>query len=322
MRNQATILVPGRLNPHAHARVRAAFDCLDVAASDASLLTAEQRASVQGIAAMTRIDAAFIDAFPNLRIIANFGVGYDAVDAAHAAAKGVVVTHTPDVLNDEVADTAVGLLLNTVRELPKAEAWLRAGRWSGEGPYRLTPLSLRNRSIGILGMGRIGKAIVQRLEGFGAPIAYHNRRPDPSAPQPYHATILSLASAVDTLISVLPATAQTARICNRTVFEALGPRGVFINIGRGATVDEADLAACLADGTIAAAGLDVFENEPHVPQALLDLPNACLLPHVASASVDTRMAMGDLVADNLERFFTDGRVLTPVPECQNFAIRA
>lgn len=322
MRNPAAILVPGRLNPHAHARVRAAFDCIDIAASDASLMDNATRARVQGIAAMTRIDAAFIDALPNLRIIANFGVGYDVVDAAHAASKGIIVTHTPDVLNDEVADTAIGLLLNTLRELPKAEAWLRAGRWVSDGPYRLTPLSLRNRSIGILGMGRIGKAIARRLEGFGAPIAYHNRRRDPDIAHPWHPTILDLAVSVDTLISVLPATPQTRRICGRAVFEALGPRGVFINIGRGATVDEAALARCLADGTIAAAGLDVFEDEPNVPQALIDLPNACLLPHVASASVDTRNAMADLVADNLERYFADGRVLTPVPECVGFAIRA
>lgn len=319
MRNPAAILVPGRLNPHAHARVRAAFDCIDIASSDAALMDDATRARVLGIAAMTRIDAAFIDALPNLRIIANFGVGYDAVDAAHAASKGIIVTHTPDVLNDEVADTAIGLLLNTLRELPKAEAWLRAGRWTGEGPYRLTPLSLRNRTVGILGMGRIGKAIARRLEGFGTPIAYHNRKPDAAVTHPYFDSIIQLAGAVDTLISVLPATPETRRICGRTVFEALGPRGVFINIGRGATVDETELAACLADGTIAAAGLDVFEDEPNVPQALLDLPNACLLPHVASASIDTRNAMADLVADNLERYFTDGRVLTPVPECAGFA---
>ncbi|MCU0831425.1 MAG: 2-hydroxyacid dehydrogenase [Rhizobiaceae bacterium] len=322
MHSRAVILVPGRLNPHAHARVRDAFDCIDTARADTALLTDEMRARVQGIAAMTRIDAAFIDALPHLRIIANFGVGYDAVDAAHAASKGIVVTHTPDVLNDEVADTAIGLLLNTLRELPKAEAWLRAGRWAAEGPYRLTPLSLRRRSIGILGMGRIGKAIARRLEGFCVPIAYHNRRPDPALAYPYHDSIVDLAGAVDTLISVLPATAETLRICDRAVFEALGPRGVFINVGRGSTVNEADLALSLADGTIAAAGLDVFEDEPHVPRALLDLPNACLLPHVASASIDTRTAMGDLVADNLTRYFTDGRVLTPVPECQHFALRA
>ena len=188
------------------------------------------------------------------------------------AAKGVMVTNTPDVLTEEVADTAIGLLLNTVRELPKAEAWLRDGRWVKEGAYPLTRMTLRGRRVGIFGMGRIGRAIARRLEAFGLPIAYHNRRPVEGVAYDYHPTLAGLAEAVDTLISVAPGGAATEKAVDAKVLAALGPNGVFVNIGRGSTVDESALVEALASGTIRAAGLDVFENEPHVPQALIDLP--------------------------------------------------
>jgi lactate dehydrogenase-like 2-hydroxyacid dehydrogenase len=314
-----TILIPGKMHAHAVTRIADAFDVITAERAEAALLNAAERDAITGIAVIGRVDAAIIDALPNLSIISNFGVGYDGVDAVHAAAKGVIVTHTPGVLDEEVADTAIGLLLNTLRELPKAEAYLRAGRWVQDGPYPLTGLTLRGRRVGIAGLGRIGKAIARRLEGFGVSIAYHNRRPDPTISHRYFDTLAKLASEVDTLISVLPGTPETAKITGKAVFDALGPEGVFINIGRGATVDEEALIAALKSGAIAAAGLDVFEDEPRVRPELLDLPNVCLLPHVASASQATRRAMADLVADNLERFFSDGTVLTPVPECQGFA---
>jgi lactate dehydrogenase-like 2-hydroxyacid dehydrogenase len=282
--------------------------------ADPKLITDEMAGSVRGIAAMTGIDAAFIDALPNLEIIANFGVGYDSVDAKHAGKKGVMVTNTPDVLTEEVADTALGLLLNTVRELPKAESWLREGRWVRAGAYPLTRTTLRGRRAGIFGMGRIGLAIARRLEAFGLPVAYHNRSRVETVSYDYHPTLLGLADAVDTLISVAPGGAATEKAVNAKVLKALGTNGVFVNIGRGSTVDEAALAEALADGTIRAAGLDVFANEPNVPQALLDAPNTSLLPHVGSASVHTREAMADLVADNLVSWFGSGRPLTPVPE--------
>jgi lactate dehydrogenase-like 2-hydroxyacid dehydrogenase len=310
----ATILVPGRLHEHAEKRVDGTFRMVRLERADPALVTDEMAEGVRGIAAMTAINAAFIDALPKLEIIANFGVGYDAVDAKHAGKKGVMVTNTPDVLTDEVADTALGLLLNTVRELPKAEAWLREGRWVSDGAYPLTKTTLRGRRAGIFGMGRIGLAIAHRLQAFGLPIAYHNRSRVENVSYDYHLTLLGLAEAVDTLISVAPGGAATEKAINMKVLEALGPNGVFINIGRGSTVDEAALAAALAGGTIRAAGLDVFEDEPRVPQALLDAPNACLLPHVGSASVHTREAMADLVVDNLVTWFGQGRPLTPVPE--------
>ena len=316
-----TILVPGRLHDHAAKRVDGAFKMVRVERADAALVTSAMAESVRGIAAMTTIDAAFIDALPNLEIIANFGVGYDAVDAKHAGKRGVMVTNTPDVLTEEVADTALGLLLNTVRELPKAEAWLRDGRWVRDGAYPLTGTTLRGRRAGIFGMGRIGLAIARRLEAFGLPLAYHNRSRVEAVTYDYHPTLLGLAGAVDTLISVAPGGAATDKAVGKDVLEALGPNGVFVNIGRGSTVDEAALATALANGTIRAAGLDVFANEPHVPQALLDAPNASLLPHVGSASKHTREAMADLVVDNLLVWFGEGRPLTPVPETMGVATK-
>lgn len=309
-----TILVPGRLRDRAVERLAAEFQLIRIESGDPALVSAELARSVRGIAAMTRIDAAFIDALPNLEIIANFGVGYDAVDARHAVARGVMVTNTPDVLTEEVADTALGLLINTVRELPKAEAWLRGGRWAGEGGYPLTKLTLRGRRAGIFGMGRIGLAIARRLEAFGLPVSYHNRRPVDGVPYAYHPTLLGMARSVDTLISVVPGTPETVAAVNAEVLEALGRNGVFVNVGRGVTVDEPALAAALANGTIAAAGLDVFVDEPHVPRPLLDLRNTSLLPHVASASVHTRDAMADLVVDNLVSWFSGKGAVTPVPE--------
>lgn len=312
--NEIAILVPGKLHPHAAKRIDGRFRLVPLEKADAALVSAEMARQVRGLAAMTAIDSAFIDALPNLEIIANFGVGYDAVDAAHAGSKGVMVTNTPDVLTEEVADTAIGLLLNTVRELPRAEAWLRAGRWAKEGPYRLSPGSLRGRTVGIFGLGRIGRAIAARIEAFGLPVAYYNRRPVADVSYAYHDSLLSLAQAVDTLISVAPGGATTDKAVNAAILEALGPNGVFVNVGRGSTVDEAALAAALADGTIFAAGLDVFADEPNVPEALLERDNACLLPHVGSASVRTREAMADLVVDNLVSWFVDGKALTPVSE--------
>ncbi|MET3578638.1 lactate dehydrogenase-like 2-hydroxyacid dehydrogenase [Mesorhizobium robiniae] len=311
------ILVPGQFNDHAVGRIDRTFTRMGIERPDASLVTDELRRSVRGIAAFGGIDAALMDALPNLEIIANFGVGYDSVDVRHAARRGIMVTNTPDVLTEEVADTALGLLINTVRDLPRAETWLRDGSWARKGNYPLSRLTLRGRSVGIFGMGRIGLAIARRLEAFGLPIAYHNRRRVEGLSYEYHGTLKGLAEAVDTLISVAPGGASTQKAINAEILSALGPNGVFINIGRGSTVDEAALAAALANGTIAAAGLDVFADEPNVPPALLAAPNTSLLPHVGSASEHTRRAMADLCVDNLVSWFSRGKALTPVPETTN-----
>ncbi|RWE76045.1 MAG: 2-hydroxyacid dehydrogenase [Mesorhizobium sp.] len=315
------ILVPGDFNDHAVSRLDRAFKLVRIERADPSLVTEEMRATVRGIASYAGINAAIIDALPNLEIIASFGVGYDSVDANHAAKRGVMVTNTPDVLSEEVADTAIGLLINTVRELYAAEKWLRDGDWVKKGNYRLSRLTLRGRSVGIFGMGRIGRAVARRLEAFGLPIAYHNRRRVEGVPYDYHATLKGLAEAVDTLICIAPGGASTEKAVNAEILSALGSNGVFVNIGRGSAVDETALAAALKSGTIAAAGLDVFADEPNVPGALLDAANASLLPHVGSASVHTRRAMADLCVDNLVAWFTERRPLTPVPETINVKAR-
>jgi lactate dehydrogenase-like 2-hydroxyacid dehydrogenase len=308
------ILVPGKLNSHAKSRVAAEFSIVEMGSSDPALVTAEIAQRVRGIASMTTISAALIDKLQKLEIIANFGVGYDAIDAQHAATKGVMVTNTPDVLTEEVADTTLGLLLNTLREFSAAERYLRDGSWVERGNYRLTPLTLRGRRVGIFGMGRIGQAIAQRLEAFGVAIAYHNRRAVDGSPYHYHPTLIGLAQAVDTLIVVVPGGDGTRDAVNADVLRALGSNGVLINIGRGSTVDEDAVAEALHRGVIAAAGLDVFKNEPNIPQRLMEAPNCVLLPHVGSASMHTRLAMADLCVDNLVSWFSGKVAVTPVPE--------
>ncbi|WP_407922257.1 2-hydroxyacid dehydrogenase [Aureimonas psammosilenae] len=312
------VLVTRDFNPDTLAELQETFDVLSSIGQPIDALSREERARVRGAAVAGRFTAANMDALPNLEIIAHFGVGYDGVDAGAAAERGIMVTNTPDVLTEEVADTALGLLINTVRELSASEVHLRQGRWP-ERPYRLTPLTLRGRRVGILGLGRIGLAIAKRVEAFGLTIAYHNRSQRSDVSYEYHPDLKSLASAVDTLIVAAPGGESTIGAVNAEVLKALGPDGVLINIGRGTVVDETALIAALKDGTIAAAGLDVFEREPHVPQELIDLPNAVLLPHVASASRGTRRAMGRVVIDNLTAWFDGKPPVTPVTETAGVA---
>ncbi|MEF2073133.1 2-hydroxyacid dehydrogenase [Consotaella aegiceratis] len=307
------ILVSKKMNVDTLATLRETFDVRPFDGNPASLGD-EDRHAVRGIALAGGAGAALMDALPNLEIIASFGVGYDGVDVAAAAARRVLVTNTPDVLTEEVADTTLGLLLNTVREFSKAERYLRDGRWETDGPYPLTPMTLRGRSAGIFGLGRIGLAIARRLEAFGLTVSYHNRRQRDDVPYPYHASLADLAAAVDTLIVAAPGGPATENAVGPAVLEALGPNGVLINIGRGTTVDEAALVKALASGTIGAAGLDVFVNEPKVSADLRALDNVVLLPHLGSASRATRWAMGDVVVNNLKMWFQERRVVTPVPE--------
>ena len=271
------------------------------------------RAICTGSHTGVRTDAPMMDVCPDLAIIGNFGVGYDTIDVPAAAARGVVITNTPDVLTEEVADTALGLLLGTVRELYRAEKWLRDGRWAKEGDYRLTPASLRDRSVGMVGFGRIGQAIARRGAAFGLEISYFARHPQGVANR-YYCDLLAMARDVDTLIAILPGGPATANLIDAEVLEALGPRGILINVARGSVVDEAALIAALRARTILAAGLDVYVSEPNINPAFLELDNVTLYPHVGSASVHTRDAMGQLVVDNLIAY-TEGRPpKTPVPE--------
>nr|WP_210280013.1 2-hydroxyacid dehydrogenase [Methylorubrum thiocyanatum] len=264
------------------------------------------------VGAMCPIDAALFDRLPRLEIVASFGVGYDTIDAVEAHRRGIVVTHTPDVLSDEVADLALGLLLATLRRIPQADRYLRAGHWRA-GSFPLTT-SLRERRVGILGLGRIGRAIARRLEGFGVTIAYHGRTPRADVPYAYHDSLLGLAQAVDTLIVAAPGGPGTQGIVDAEVLAALGPDGIVVNIARGSVIDEPALIAALQAGTILGAGLDVFANEPQVPQALIDLDQTVLLPHVGSGSHHTRAAMGRMLTDNLFSWFDGKGPVTPVPE--------
>ena len=281
---------------------------------DPDAFVREIGSSVRGLApgSHARVDGALFDKLPNLEIISNFGVGYDTIDAGEAGRRGIVVTNTPDVLTDEVADLSVGLLLATLRHLPQVDRYLRAGKWL-EKPYPLTP-TLRGRTVGILGLGRIGRAIARRLEGFGVDIAYHGRTKQSDVPYRYYPTLAGMAADVHVLMCVAPGGAETRGIVNAEVLAALGPEGILINVGRGSVVDEAALVAALKAKTILSAGLDVFADEPRVPRELIDMDQVVLLPHVGSASTHTRNAMGQLVVDNLVSWFSGKGPITPVAE--------
>jgi len=251
--------------------------------------------------------------FPKLEMIASFGVGYDHIDCTNAREHSVVVTNTPDVLTEEVADVAMGLLIATLREFVKADRYLRSGLWQTQN-YPLSVGSLRDRKVGFVGMGRIGQAIARRLDASRVPVVYHSRKPAAGVSYQHYPDLIEMAKAVDTLMIIVPGGASTSKIVNAEVLKALGPRGVLINVARGSVVDEPALVAALKSGTILAAGLDVFANEPAVPDELKSMQNVVLLPHIGSASVVTRNAMDQLVVDNLKNWFAGKAPLTPVAE--------
>jgi hypothetical protein len=260
-----------------------------------------------------KVDAAFLQQFPKLEQISSFGVGYDHIDAKWAGEHGIVVTNTPEVLNEEVADTALGLLLCTVREFPKAERFLRAGKWP-QGHYPLTKATLRNRTVGMVGMGRIGKAIARRLEAFGVPVVYHSRNLQKGVTYKYYPKLLDMARDVDTLLVIVPGGVTTVNMINAEVLKALGPNGILINMARGSVVDEPALIEALKSRTIYSAGLDVFAKEPQVPSALMEMDNIVLFPHLGSSTEVTRAAMDQLVVDNILAWVAGKPPLTPVPE--------
>jgi lactate dehydrogenase-like 2-hydroxyacid dehydrogenase len=250
---------------------------------------------------------------PKVEMIASFGVGYDHVDTAYSREHNIVVSNTPDVLTEEVADVAMGLLIATLREFVKADKYLRSGLWQTQN-YPLSVGSLRDRKVGFVGMGRIGQAIARRLEASRVPVVYHSRKPAAGVSYQHYPDLIEMAKAVDTLMIIVPGGAATSKIVNAEVLKALGPRGVLINVARGSVVDESALVAALKSGTILAAGLDVFANEPSVPDELKAMQNVVLLPHIGSASVVTRNAMDQLVVDNLKNWFAGKAPLTPVAE--------
>jgi lactate dehydrogenase-like 2-hydroxyacid dehydrogenase len=281
---------------------------------DAIIASAGDR--IRGIAVTytnQKVDGPLMSRLPRLEIVSSFGVGYDHMDAKWAGDHGIACTNTPEVLNEEVADTALGLLLCTVREFPQAERFVRAGKWVEKG-YPLTKATLRDRTVGIVGMGRIGRAIARRIEAFGVPIVYHTRNAQPDVPYRHYPKLVDMARDVDTLMVIVPGGASTQNMINAEVLAALGPNGILINMARGSVVDEPALIRALKDKTILSAGLDVYVKEPVVPQELIEMENVVLFPHLGSASQWTRTKMDQLVVDNLASWAAGKGPLTPVPE--------
>ena len=275
-------------------------------ASVADRITAASTSGARGM------DAATMDKLPKLKIISHFGVGVDPVDTEAAKKRGIAVTNTPDVLTDDVADLTMALLLATVRRVPQGDRFLRAGGWL-KGAFPLTD-TFQGKTLGIIGAGRIGRAIAKRGAAFNLKIAYQGPNKKADLPWPHFADPVALAREVDFLVAACPGGEATRGLVSAAVLNALGPKGVFVNISRGSVVDEPALIAALKSGTILAAGLDVFANEPNVPDELRAMQNVVLLPHIGSASVVTRNAMDQLVVDNLKAWFAGKPPLTPVAE--------
>jgi lactate dehydrogenase-like 2-hydroxyacid dehydrogenase len=255
------------------------------------------------------VDNAVINALSSLRVISIFGVGLDKIDLNLARKRGIAVGYTPDVLNDAVADMAFALLLNVARGISSADRFVRQGDWP-KGLFRLTT-QVSRKHLGILGLGRIGKVIAKRASGFDMDIRYYNRHPVEGVPYTHESSLLTLAAWSDFLVIATTGGAQTHHLVDAQILEALGPHGYLINIARGSIVDETALIDALTNRRIAGAGLDVFENEPAVPEALLPLDNVVMTPHIASSTLETRQAMEELVLKNLENFFSTGKVLQP-----------
>ncbi|MEO7500422.1 MAG: 2-hydroxyacid dehydrogenase, partial [Casimicrobiaceae bacterium] len=311
---QPEILVTAPLPPFLYDPLKSDYRCHDYAAASdtkATLVAAGPvvRALVQGGGTVTPTD--LLDALPGLEIISIFGVGYDGVPVDYCRKRGIKVTNTPDVLTEDVADVAVALVMMTGRGFARLERFVRSGEWEKRGP-ELT-MKLAGRRVGILGLGRIGKAIAERVSALGMKVAYTGRKPQ-QVPYDYLPDLKALAAWSDFLVVACPGGAATRGIVDAGVLAALGKKGTVVNIARGSIIDEAALVKALQDGTIKGAGLDVFADEPHVPAALLAMENVVLLPHVGSATHETRKAMGDLCKANLDSWFAGKGTVTLIPE--------
>ena len=259
------------------------------------------------------LTAAFMSRFPKLELVATMGAGYEHIDVGYAAAHGVCVTNTPDAVTEDTADAAFALILDTVRRFPAAERFLRAGKWQPGKPFGMSA-SLRNKRLGILGYGRIGKAVARRAEAFGLVVSYCGRRRQEGVAYPYFASAEELAQNCDIFLNVLPGGDSTRAGVGRSVFDALGPKGYFVNIGRGTSVDEPALVAALKEGRIAGVGLDVFAHEPVVPSELMAMENVVLLPHVGGATDHVMMAVAGRLVENVRAFAGGKGPLDPVAE--------
>ena len=307
------VLTAARLWPPMMEALHGAFRVHDRTHQEDPAAFAAIAPRIRAIAASgeSKVPRELIAQLPALEIVSVFGVGYDGIDVAAARERGIAVTHTPNVLNDEVADLAMALVLAVSRRLVEADRYVRTGAWA-KGPMPLAR-KVSGARMGIVGLGRIGNAIARRAEAFGMSIAYTSRNARPEAPYPYFASAEALAREVDFLVVITPGGAATRKLIDAKVLAALGKKGYLVNVARGSVVDEPALVEALRAGTIAGAGLDVFENEPNVPAELLALDNVVLTPHVGSATWQTRQAMADLSFGNLQAHFAGKPLLSPVP---------
>ncbi|KAM7254599.1 hypothetical protein ACFE04_003979 [Oxalis oulophora] len=271
------------------------------------------KSTIKALVVDTRLSdhAKMIELLPNLEIVSTYSVGYDKIDLGKCKEKGIRVTNTPDVLTDDVADLAIGLILSVSRKVCACDEYVRSGKWNICGDFGLTT-KFSGKSIGIIGLGRIGLAVAKRVEAFGCHISYHSRSQKPDTTYKYYSDVVTLGTACQILIVSCTLTEETKHIINREVINALGPNGILINIGRGAHVDEPELVSALLEGRLGGAGLDVFENEPEVPEELIGLDNVVLMPHVGSDTVETCNAMANLVVGNLVAHFKNKPLLSPV----------
>ena len=280
-------------------------------ADDAQAFLKEVGPRIRGIATFHGGDAELMRACPKLEIVSSFGVGYDSIDTDYARANGIRVCNTPGVLDDAVAEMAFGLMISLCRRIPQTDRYVREGRWAREGDHAYTQ-ELTGAVVGVLGLGRIGKAFAQRAQAFRMRVVYHGRSEQPYQPYIYYPDLEAMAREVDWLVSIAPGGESTRGIISRPVLEALGPEGCLVNIGRGSAVDEPALVEMLQSGALGGAALDVFADEPNVPQALIALDNVVLTPHQGSATHKTRWAMGDLVVRNLRAHFAGEPLISPV----------
>ena len=313
--SKPSVLAVAKLHPLYQQALEAAYTVHDRLHETDPQAFAALAPQVVGVAASgeSRVTRELLARLPQAKVVSVFGVGYDGVDVAAAIEAGIRVGHTPDVLTDDVADLALGLLLSVARNIPQADQFVRQGQWA-QGPFRLSRKVSGSR-LGIVGLGRIGKAIAQRAQGFGLSIAYTARSEKPDSGYRYLASVKDLAAEVDFLVVITPGGAGTRHLINAEVLQALGPQGYLVNIARGSVVDEQALLQALQQGTIAGAALDVYASEPHVPTAFWTLPNVVLTPHMASATQQTRQAMADLAFANMQAGTQGQPLRAPVPEC-------
>lgn len=313
--SKSEVLVMPKVHPLYVAALNAAHTVHEYNPADAAALAAVAP-RITGLAAggESIVPGALIAQLPALKVLSVFGVGYDGIDVQSAIARKIPVTHTPDVLTDDVADLAIGLMLSVARNIPQADQHVRTGQWPKAG-MRLGRKVSGSR-MGIVGLGRIGSAIAKRAQAFGMSVAYTTRTERSNSGFAYFANAAALAANVDFLVVITPGGAGTRHLINADVLKALGPKGYLINVARGSVVDEPALVQALCDGTIAGAGLDVFADEPNVPEVLWTMPHVVLTPHMASATHQTRQAMADLAFANMQAGLAGTPLLTPVPECR------